>query len=159
MLFRSEKAKINTRETVLWNCVTPLLVGRLFFQKNSELQDGHKRKEMTRIAQITSFDEEAAWQTICKTTIPVPKSWGPGIDPITLKPETKEQRQKKQDAAVQSVRDWASKAPKAIAKKTAKPAKKSAKASPVAKKTTTAKPAGKTTLHKFPKKTAKKKAS
>jgi hypothetical protein len=39
---------------------------------------------MTRIASLTGFDYEAEWLAAC-ASLPVPKSWGTGIDPITLK--------------------------------------------------------------------------
>lgn len=74
---------------LLWDGVRPILCQRISFQKQSDLLHPSMTVEMDRIGAITAFDKEAEWHTICTTTVPVPKSWGKGIDPITLQPSAK----------------------------------------------------------------------
>ena len=85
MPFGHNETKKLTRTEVLWKSIIPILIGRIYFQKNSDLLSQWKRDEMTRIASLTGLDYEAEWKKICTEQVPVPKSWGPGIDPITLK--------------------------------------------------------------------------
>ena len=77
----------------------PLLKGRFVFRFNNDLLPKWKQAEMQRIAALTGFNHEAAWQTICTKTVLIPKSWGSGLDPITLKPAAKT------TAAIAGVRD------------------------------------------------------
>lgn len=84
-VWRSAKSALLTREEILWTHVKPLLLGRLHFRVNGDLLPAWKRKEMERIAKLTGFNYSAQWATICTVTLPPPKSWGPGIDPMTLK--------------------------------------------------------------------------
>lgn len=79
------RGKSRSREEVAWLAVKPVLRQRLFFQKNNELLTDYKSTELRQIAALTSFPWEDKWREVCTKTIPVPKSWGPGIDPITLK--------------------------------------------------------------------------
>jgi hypothetical protein len=64
--------------------------------------------------QLTRY--EAEWTKICTELLPVPKSWGPGIDAMTLKPVSSV---KKLEKAVKAAAP-AKKAAKKVAKKTAK---------------------------------------
>ena len=79
----SKKASL-TREEMLWKHVTPLLRERIKFRVNRDLLPPWKQKEMERIAALTGFDYAFQWELICTDTLPVPKSWGEGIDPMTL---------------------------------------------------------------------------
>ena len=89
-LATSEKrgAKTYTREELLWKHVAPLLRKRLHFRINRDLLPTWKQKEMERIAALTGFDYAGQWETLCTETLPAPKSWGAGIDPMTLQPTT-----------------------------------------------------------------------
>jgi hypothetical protein len=102
-----------SREQILWESVIPLLKGRLTFRVNNDLLPKWKQAEMKRLATLTGFNHEAAWIEICTKTCPVPKSWGPGLDPMTLK---KAAPTAARIAEVQG----RSKAAKATTKKTAK---------------------------------------
>jgi hypothetical protein len=77
-----------TREEVLWRHVRPLLRRRLFYRVNGDLLPAWKQDEMKRLARLTGFDYSAAWEKVCRETLPPPKSWGADIDPITLEPTT-----------------------------------------------------------------------
>lgn len=95
-------------EQAIWNVIKPILRRRLSYSTNKELLDERRQTEMLRIGKLVGFDHEAKWLEICTKEIPVPKSWGPGIDPVTLAAQTDEEkrtiRQKKDDDAVESVR-------------------------------------------------------
>lgn len=69
----------------LWASVTPILRSRLQFQTNRDLLKPHLRDEMERVAKLTGFDRDAAWVKICTEEATIPKSWGPGLNPFTLK--------------------------------------------------------------------------
>lgn len=75
-----------TREDALWQSIIPILRTRAAFQKNSDLLPDHKQHELRQIAALIGFPWQSTWETICRKEVPVPKSWGPGIDPVTLKP-------------------------------------------------------------------------
>lgn len=72
-------------EEAVWLAIRPILRQRLKFSKNSELLKEEKRVEMQRVATLIGTDYEAKWLKVC-ADIPVPKSWGPGFDNITLEP-------------------------------------------------------------------------
>jgi hypothetical protein len=115
--------KTASREQILWESVIPLLKGRLVFRVNNDLLPKWKQAEMRRIAALTGFNHEAAWQTICTKTVPIPKNWGPGLDPITLKPAAKTV------AAIAGVRDRSKETAKKPPKKiSGNPIKKAVKA-------------------------------
>ena len=80
----SHCAKPATREEVLWHSIRPILRMRLQFQTNKDLVNSHKSLEMAALAKLISFPWEKILTGICTTECPVPKSWGPGIDPFTL---------------------------------------------------------------------------
>ena len=109
--------KPNTRGQILWESVIPLLKGRLTFRVNNELLPKWKQAEMKRIATLTGFNHEAAWLEICNKTCPVPKSWGPGLDPVTLKPAAK---------TTEAIAEVRNRSKVAAAKKTAKKPTKAA---------------------------------
>lgn len=77
-----------TRAEILWNHVKPILLARLKFYVNRNLLPEWKQQEMKNIAKLTGFDYAGQWKEICNTTLPPPKSWGPGIDETTLEPTT-----------------------------------------------------------------------
>ena len=81
---RSKKEEELTREDMLWQHVRPLLRRRLFYRVSGDLLPAWKREEMKCIAKLTGFDYAAEWEKICRETLPPPKSWGAGIDPLTL---------------------------------------------------------------------------
>ena len=109
--FKKEK---DTEDNVIWDSVRKVILQRLQFGTNKDLLQKHKRNEMDKIAWLIGFDWEGEWQKTCTQDLPVPKSWGQGIDPITLKPI-------KIAAAGKSV---IAKATEAMAKKKAKKAAK-----------------------------------
>lgn len=113
-------SKKRPREEVLWKQVTPILRGRLQFLKNSDLLNPGMRAEMTRTAALVGFDWETRWKETCTVLAPVPKSWGQGIDPMTLKPEKSATTEKEPAAKPE-------KSAKKAANKAVKPAKKAAK--------------------------------
>lgn len=76
-----------TPEEAVWDAVKPVILGRLNFQKNSDLIHAIRRQDMERIASLIGFDHAEKWTTICTTEAPVPKSWGPGFDALTLQPK------------------------------------------------------------------------
>lgn len=112
--------EFGTREEVLWEAIKPILRQRLAYQKNSELAQDHKTAEMRQTAALTGFPWETHWKETCITAVPVPKSWGPGIDPVTLK--TAAQMQAERKAAAKAV-------PPALKRKVAKKLKESLKKS------------------------------
>jgi ParB/RepB/Spo0J family partition protein len=73
------------RADILWQSVLTILKHRLAFRVNNDLLPKWKQAEMKRIADLTGFNHETAWQTICTTTVPIPKSWGPGLDPSGIR--------------------------------------------------------------------------
>lgn len=75
-----------SREEVLWESIRRNITSRLTFRIPKDLLPDFKRSEMRQIAALTSFPWEEQWKEICRSVVPVPKSWGPGIDPITLQP-------------------------------------------------------------------------
>jgi ParB/RepB/Spo0J family partition protein len=75
-----------TREDVIWKSIIPILRCRIAFQKNSDLLPEHKQHELRQLAALIGFPWGTTWETICRTEVPPPKSWGPNIDPITLQP-------------------------------------------------------------------------
>lgn len=77
-----------TPEDAVWKSVKPVLLGRLTFHRNLDLLDPFKRGDMEQIARLIGFNYDETWETICKVDAPVPKSWGPGFDAVTLKPLT-----------------------------------------------------------------------
>ncbi len=77
--------KGETVEAVVWESIRKVLVQRLAFLRNLDLLAGYKREEMSRLSWLVGFDEEGEWKKICTVDVPVPKSWGAGIDPMTLK--------------------------------------------------------------------------
>ena len=77
--------KTGPRENILWEAVLPLLKSRIACHTNRDLLPKWKQAEMKRIADLTGFPHETAWLEICNKTVPIPKSWGPGLDPVTLK--------------------------------------------------------------------------
>ena len=85
---RNATPKTYTREEMLWQHVAPLLRKRLTFRINRDLLPAWKQQDMERIAALTGFDYAGQWKTLCTETLPVPKSWGAGIDPMTLQPTT-----------------------------------------------------------------------
>jgi hypothetical protein len=78
-----------TPEEVIWNGVKSVIASRLQFQRNSDLLDAARRTDMERIAGLIGFDHAARWTEICTREVQVPKSWGPGFDPLTLEPKKK----------------------------------------------------------------------
>ena len=80
----AEKFTAGSRETVLWHHIKPILKSRLKVRKNNELLPAWMRQEMRNIADLINFDYDKAWTHICTTQCPPPKSWGPGVDPLTL---------------------------------------------------------------------------
>lgn len=84
-LFDGGLGKKGSRAAVLWHSVKPMLTGRLAFAKNSDLLPDWKQAEMRNIARVIGFPFATEWKKICTTDIPVPKSWGPGFDPVTLR--------------------------------------------------------------------------
>lgn len=109
----SNKQK-DTEENVIWEAVRKVIVQRISYQTNKDLLQKHKRNEMDKIAWLIGFDWEGEWQKTCTQDHPVPKSWGTGIDPITLKPV------KTGAAASKPGKSVIAKATEAIAKKKAK---------------------------------------
>jgi len=73
-----------SRETALWHTIRPILRQRITTYKNSDLLPEHKQHELRQLAALIGFPWASTWETICRTEVPPPKSWGPGIDPITL---------------------------------------------------------------------------
>ena len=73
----------DTPENVLWNAIKPILRARLKFYTNGDLLKEFMQEEMKRQAELIGLDYHKNWLEICGE-IPVPKSWGPGIDPVTL---------------------------------------------------------------------------
>lgn len=75
-----------TPEQAVWDTIRPILRKRLSFATGKELLEDHRRTEMTRLAALVGMDYPSIWKTICEKEVPIPKSWGPGIDPITMIP-------------------------------------------------------------------------
>jgi hypothetical protein len=71
-------------EEVLWRSIRPILRSRICYGTNKDLVLSWKNAEMREIAALTAFPWKTHWEKICRSLIPVPKSWGKGIDPITL---------------------------------------------------------------------------
>jgi hypothetical protein len=111
---RGEKGGVQTctREELLWQHVAPLLRERLKFRVNRDLLPAWKQQEMERIAHLTGFDYADQWKTLCVETMPVPKSWGPGIDAITLAPTTLGAGWRRAKAITAKARAAAAKPPK-----------------------------------------------
>lgn len=101
-----------TPEQAIWEHIRPILRTRLAYNTNKDLLSDTRQNEMQRQAMLVGFDHEGQWKRICTEEIPVPKSWGPGIDAITLQP--------RESKTVLH-------ADRKAGKKTAKPAKKAAK--------------------------------
>jgi ParB/RepB/Spo0J family partition protein len=74
----------STPEQVVWDTIRPILRKRLNFQAGKELLAEHRRNNMVRTAMLLGMDYEDEWRKICEKDVPVPKSWGEGIDPVTL---------------------------------------------------------------------------
>lgn len=102
-------------EDALWESVRIVLGGRLTFHKNGDLMGKGREEEMKRTAALIGLDYDKEYARICTEEVKVPKSWGPGIDPITLK------------ATAQHGTNPSGKSKLAAAAGTAKPAKKAAK--------------------------------
>lgn len=109
------------RIDVLWEQIQPILKTRIQFFKNGDLLGKHKVAEMKRIATLIGFDYDTTWIRICTTDAPVPKSWGPGFDPITLKKATGKPEKAKDDPSARVAKP-AKKAAKKTAKKKPQPA-------------------------------------
>jgi ParB/RepB/Spo0J family partition protein len=77
--------KHDTPENVIWLSVRQVIAKRLFFHKNSDLLISWNRNELEKIAWLIGFDYAGEWVKICTVDVPVPKSWGAGIDAMTLK--------------------------------------------------------------------------
>jgi len=73
-----------TPEEAVWKSVKPVILSRLTFHRNLDLLDPFKRGDMEQIARLIGFNYDEAWEAICKTEAPIPKSWGTGFDPMTL---------------------------------------------------------------------------
>lgn len=103
--------KDDTPENVIWLSVRVVIGKRLFFHKNGDLLNPWNRQEMEKIAWLIGFDYAGEWMKICTVDVTVPKSWGAGIDAMTLKSATPEEirkeRRKKDEAAVKSVQEHA----------------------------------------------------
>lgn len=123
--------KSATPEQVIWDSVKSVLRQRLDFHRNIDLCIPWKRGDMELLASLVSFDWAAAWTEVCTSVVPVPKSWGAGIDPITLKGAT---------IAKKAAKTPAKKVPVKVAKKAAK--KVPVKAETPAPKKTAKKAAG-----------------
>ena len=76
-----------TPEQALWEAIQPIIKQRLSYQSNKDLLPNKKQIEMTKAAWLVGFDYKAEWIRICTEEILPPKSWGKGINPITLKTE------------------------------------------------------------------------
>lgn len=76
-------------EEVVWNGIKTVIGSRLAYHRNGDLLDASRREDMERIAALIGFDHAARWAEICTREAPVPKSWGPGFDPVTLQPKQK----------------------------------------------------------------------
>lgn len=81
----AHSGKGDTPENVIWESVRVVISKRLFFHKNGDLLISWNRKEVENIAWLIGYDYEAEWTKICTSEVTFPKSWGAGIDPITLK--------------------------------------------------------------------------
>ena len=79
------KGDQGTAEQVIWDTIRPILRKRLNYQTGKDLLREERRTNMVRTAMLLGMDYEAEWQKICTKDVTVPKSWGPGIDPVTLK--------------------------------------------------------------------------
>ena len=111
--------KDDTPENVIWFSVRTVIRKRLFFHKNGDLLISWNRTEMEKIAWLIGFDYEGEWRKICTTDLPVPKSWGAGIDAITLKPAGAAKPPAKKGAKKVPAKKAAKKAAKKTAKKAA----------------------------------------
>ena len=126
------KEKPVSIELVLWQSVREVLTSRLFFQKNGDLLRKEKQEEMRRTAKLIGVDFDAEYARIATTEVKPPKSWGPDIDPVTLKPISAKEKLAlaagKAKPAGSSVPPAAKKAAKKAVKKVAsKAAKKASK--------------------------------
>jgi len=115
-----------TREELLWESIRPILKGRIYFGTNRDLVRPDKMAEMQAIAGLIGFDWQSEWIRVCTDELPVPKSWGKGIDPITL---AKDEPPAAAPEAVETKvaplpKKTAAKAVKKTAKKAAKKARK-----------------------------------
>ena len=73
-----------TPEQAIWESIKIVLKKRLSFNTNNDLLKESNQTEMTKAAWLVTFDYAAEWTNICTNLIPPPKSWGKGVDPITL---------------------------------------------------------------------------
>ncbi len=111
---------------LLWESIREVIATRLYFYQTRNLLEKGIRAEMRRIAGLIGVDHDAEFARICTDEVKVPKSWGPGIDPVTLKPVAAASSRQPSAApakkAARSAKKAAKKAAKKPATKKAKPA-------------------------------------
>lgn len=109
---------------LIWESVRQVIATRLFFYQTRNLLEAGIQTEMRRIAGLIGIDYDAEFARICTEEVKVPKSWGPGIDPVTLKAaghgEAPSGKSKLAADAAPAAKKTAKKAPKKTAKKAAK---------------------------------------
>jgi ParB/RepB/Spo0J family partition protein len=118
-------------EEVVWRSLVSIFRQRIAFNRSLDLLEENRKFETARICELIEYPYEAKWAVICTEKILVPKSWGAGIDPITLKPIVAAAPAKKEASAPPKA---AKKAAKKEAKKEAKTAAKPIKAAKKAPK-------------------------
>lgn len=113
---------------LLWESVREVIATRLFYYQTRNLLEKGIQTEMRRIAGLIGLDHDAEFARICTEEVKVPKSWGPGIDPVTLKPvAAASSRQPSDIKPAPPAKKAAKKAVKTPAKKAAKKAAKKPK--------------------------------
>lgn len=78
----------------LWEDIKPVLAQRLFrIQKTDDFTKPHVLTELRGVANLIGFDLGAAKREVDLTELPIPKSWGKGIDPHTCLPVGKKEEE------------------------------------------------------------------
>lgn len=76
-----------TPQKELWNAIRPVLVDRLrHIRTADEFLRPHVMTELREIAKLIDFDLDACKAKVDINEIPLPKTWGKGLDPHTCEP-------------------------------------------------------------------------